>query len=63
MSVKRSKFIKHLEQHSCYLHRNGGKHDIFRNELTGKKTTVPRHAQLDTFLCEAICKQLEIDKL
>ncbi|WP_414617964.1 type II toxin-antitoxin system HicA family toxin [Dyadobacter sp. 32] len=50
MSIKRSKFIKHLEQNSCYLHRNGSKHDIFKNELTGKKTTVQRHPQLDFFM-------------
>ena len=63
MSIKRNKFIKHLEENSCFLHRHGGKHDIYRNSLTGKKTTIPRHPQIDPNLCDTICKQLEIDKI
>jgi predicted RNA binding protein YcfA (HicA-like mRNA interferase family) len=63
MSVKKLKLVKYLESHNCHLHRNGSKHDIFKNNLTGKKTTVPRHPQLDKFLCDLICKQLEIPKM
>jgi predicted RNA binding protein YcfA (HicA-like mRNA interferase family) len=63
MSVKRNQFITHLQNNKCYLHRNGAKHDIFQNSITKKKTTVPRHPQLDKNLCNAICKQLEIPKL
>lgn len=62
MSVKRNQFIKHLEKHSCHLHRHGSKHDVYQNIITKKKTTVPRHPQIDKFLAEAICKQLEIPK-
>lgn len=63
MSVKRNQFIKHLENHNCNLHRHGSKHDIYQNQTTKKKTTVPRHPQLDKHLCDLICKQLEISKL
>ncbi len=63
MSVKRGKFIKHLESCSCYLHRHGSKHDIFRNTESGIKTTIPRHPQLDKDLCAEICKQLDIPKM
>lgn len=62
MSVKRNKFIKHLNKHHCQLHRHGGKHDVFENTNTKKKTTIPRHPQIDKLLAEAICKQLEIPK-
>ncbi len=63
MSVKRNAFIKHLEKNSCYLHRHGSKHDVYQNEVTKKKTTIPRHPQLDKHLCDLICKQLEISTL
>lgn len=63
MSVKRNHFIKHLENHNCFLHRNGSKHDIYQHTITKKKTTIPRHPQLDKNLCQLICKQLEIPKM
>lgn len=63
MSIKRNQFVKHLENNKCHLHRNGSKHDIFQNTVTKKKTTVPRHPQLDKHLCDLICKQLEIAKM
>ncbi len=63
MSVKRNQFLAHLQKNNCYLHRNGGKHDIYQNNITKKKTSVPRHPQLDRNLCNLICKQLEIQKL
>jgi hypothetical protein len=33
------------------------------NAITKKKTTVPRHPKVEKFLCDAICKQLDIPKL
>ena len=52
-----------MEKNNCTLHRHGSKHDIYQNILTKKKTTIPRHPQLDKHLCDLICKQLEISKL
>ena len=60
--MKRGKFIKHLEAHGCPLHRHGSRHDIHKNELTGKRTSVPRHGDIDEDLAKEICKQLEIAK-
>ena len=34
--MKRGKFIKHLEAQGCPLHRHGSRHDIYKNEQTGK---------------------------
>jgi len=62
MSIKRNEFLKHLNDHNCFLSKYASKHDIFQNEITKKKTTIPRHPQLDKRLCELICKQLEIAK-
>jgi predicted RNA binding protein YcfA (HicA-like mRNA interferase family) len=60
MSVKRNKLLKYLEENGCAFHRHGAKHDIYRNINSGKKTTIPRHSQIDKNLCALICKQLEI---
>ncbi len=61
--MKRGKFIKHLEVNNCPLHRHGSRHDIYKNELTGKRTSVPRHGDIDEELCKEICKQLGIPKV
>jgi predicted RNA binding protein YcfA (HicA-like mRNA interferase family) len=61
--MKRGKFIKHLEAHNCPLHRHGSRHDIYKNELTGKRTSVTRHGDIDEELCKEICKQLGIPKV
>lgn len=61
--MKRGKFIKHLETHGCPLHRHGSRHDIHKNEATGKRTSVPRHDDIDEDLSKEICKQLGIPKL
>lgn len=34
-----------------------------RNEITGKKTALLRHPKLDPFLCDLICKQLDIPQI
>ena len=41
--MKRQAFIRELEQAGCVLHRNGARHDIYRNPANGKKAPVPRH--------------------
>ena len=57
--MKRGKFIKHLEAHNYPLHRHGSRHDY----LPGKRTSVPRHGDIDEELCKEICKQLGIPKV
>jgi hypothetical protein len=61
--VKRNEFVKYLSSHNCQLFREGKKHPIFINNTNGKKTTVPRHSELDDWLCVKICQQLEIPKI
>ena len=60
--MKRRDFIKHLEKNNCHLLREGAKHSVYQNIKTNKKTTVPRHSNLDKDLVNLICKQLEIAK-
>lgn len=58
--MKRSKLVKHLQQHDCVLLREAGNHSIFRNGKNKKQSAVGRHRELSDLLCNKICKQLEI---
>ncbi len=58
--MKQTDFEKHLKTSSCILVREGGNHSIWMNTINNKKTSVPRHKEIDNMLCLAICKQLNI---
>ncbi|MCA1758330.1 MAG: type II toxin-antitoxin system HicA family toxin [Bacteroidales bacterium] len=58
--MKRTKLIKHLSKNGCVLYREGKKHSIFYNPLTGKISAVPRHPDVKQFTAEKICKDLEV---
>ncbi|MBN8219825.1 MAG: type II toxin-antitoxin system HicA family toxin [Spirochaetes bacterium] len=58
--MKRQKFIDHLRLHSCIIAGEGGKHSILQNLKTGKKTTLPRHNEIQTGTMRAICRRLDI---
>ena len=58
--MKQKKFIKYLENNGCILLRHGGRHDIYQNQLNGKKQPVPRHVEIDDILVKHIKKQLGI---
>lgn len=58
--MKRRQFIKYLNQNNCGFIKHGKKHDKYLNTTNGKKTVIPRHPELDDYLCELICKQLDI---
>jgi predicted RNA binding protein YcfA (HicA-like mRNA interferase family) len=60
--MKRSQFIKHLEQNGCFLLREGANHTIYKNSKNGYQTAVPRHSELKNIVCKEICKQLDIPK-
>jgi mRNA interferase HicA len=58
--MKREKLVKHLKSHGCILFREGGRHSVFINPLTGKISSVPRHPDIKRFTVVNICKDLEI---
>ena len=59
--MKKNKFLKHLKDNSCVATgRQKGSHAQFKNLVSGKKTIVPLHDNIDDMLCKAICKQLGI---
>lgn len=61
--MKRRQLLDHLHQHGCVVHNDKGPHTSYRNTATGKKTTVPRHSEIDDDLAKDICKQFGIEKI
>ena len=61
--MKRTKLIEHLFANDCFLKREGSNHSIFINQITGKKSAIPRHVEIGDVLCNEICKQLGIPKI
>jgi predicted RNA binding protein YcfA (HicA-like mRNA interferase family) len=60
--MKRRELVRHLEQHGCYLDREGANHSIYRNPENGRCTAVPRHREIKDTLARAICDQLGISR-
>jgi hypothetical protein len=61
--LKRRQLIKHPEACSCKHYDEGAKHSKYINTATGKKTTIPRHPEIDNDFAKDICKQLGIEKI
>ena len=56
--MKRSDLIRALEQGGCVLVRHGGKHDWYRNPVTGVAQPVPRHREIKERLARHIIRLL-----
>ncbi|MBA3944942.1 MAG: type II toxin-antitoxin system HicA family toxin [Herpetosiphonaceae bacterium] len=61
--ANRRRLISHLTKHGCVLVREGGKHSIWRNPVTGDVSQVPRHSEIDGKLARKICRDLGIPDL
>ena len=60
--MKRIDLIRHLERHGVHLLREGANHSVYVNRAAGKTSTVPRHREINDFLAQKICKDLQIPK-
>ena len=58
--MKRRDLIRHLEQNGCEFFREGGKHTVYVNRAAGKATAIPRHREINEFLAQKICRDLEV---
>ncbi len=58
--MKRRAFIAHLHMCNCHLVREGNKHSIYGDKISGARTTVPRHQELRDILVKKICRDLGI---
>lgn len=60
--MKLADLERHLRQHGCLFHREGGAHTIWLNPVTRKIASVPRHREIKEGTVRVICRQLEIPK-
>ena len=58
--MKRRDLIRHLEKHGCEKLREGGKHTIYVNRAVRKSSAIPRHRDINEFLAQKICRDLEV---
>ncbi len=58
--MKRKKFLKYLLSLGIVLHREGGNHSVFINPIAKRISTVPRHNEINDFLINKICRDLDI---
>lgn len=59
--MKRKDLIKYLSIKNCYLLREGSKHSVYYNSINNKTSTIPRHNEIDKYLVQKICKDLDIE--
>jgi predicted RNA binding protein YcfA (HicA-like mRNA interferase family) len=56
--MKRLDLIKAIEASGCVLVRHGGRHDWYRNPVTGVSQPVPRHREVKEPLARRIIRML-----
>lgn len=58
--MKQVDLIKHLRKCGCIFIREGSSHSIWYNSITGRTSTIPRHAEINTHLGKKICEDLGV---
>jgi mRNA interferase HicA len=58
--MKRLDFIRHLREHGCSLLREGGNHSWWLHPETNRRSSLPRHSEIDPFLARKIFRDLGI---
>ena len=60
--MKRVDLLNHLRDEGCVLVRTVGKHDWWRNVITGVAQPIPRHREIKEFTARAIIRKLSSPK-
>jgi len=58
--MKRTAFLRHLRACGCVLLREGGRHSWWLNPEQGRRSSVPRHTEIDDNLARKICRDLGV---
>ena len=58
--MKRTDLVRHLEAHGCQLLREGSNHTVYVNRAARRTSTVPRHREINDYLAQKICKDLDV---
>ena len=59
--MKRRSLLKHLRRLGCVIVREGRRHTIVKNPVSGAESQVPRHREIKTATAKGICKDLGIE--
>lgn len=58
--MKRGDLLRHLRAHGRAFLREGGRHSWWHNPAQNKRSSIPRHNEIDDGLARKICKDLGI---
>ncbi len=58
--MKRTELLKHLRECGCAVIREGGNHSWWGNPEQNRRSSIPRHAEINDTLARKICKDLGI---
>ncbi|MEX2168799.1 MAG: type II toxin-antitoxin system HicA family toxin [Pirellulales bacterium] len=58
--MKRRDLICHLVDQGCELIREGGRHSWWGNPANGRRSSVPRHNEVQDALARKICRDLGV---
>ncbi|NLA41684.1 MAG: type II toxin-antitoxin system HicA family toxin [Smithella sp.] len=61
--MKRNDLLKHLRSQGCEFLREGGNHSWWWNPSLNKRSSVPRHNEINDHLVRKIFKDLGIKSL
>lgn len=58
--MKKNELLKYLRAQACEFIREGGRHSWWGNPSLNKRSSVPRHTEINNDLARKICKDLGI---
>jgi len=58
--MKRTELLEHLHKQGCVFVREGRRHSWWANLKQNKRSSVPRHTEINDQLARKICKDLGI---
>jgi mRNA interferase HicA len=58
--VKRKELLRYLTKNGCLLLREGGRHSWWHNPALNRRSSVPRHTEINDLLAKKICKDMGI---
>ncbi|HCZ10805.1 MAG TPA: addiction module toxin, HicA family [Nitrospiraceae bacterium] len=61
--MKRKDLLKYLRSQGCEFVREGSRHSWWWNPIQNKRSSVPRHTEINDNLARTICKDLGIKQI
>ncbi|MDP2968553.1 MAG: type II toxin-antitoxin system HicA family toxin [Deltaproteobacteria bacterium] len=58
--MKRTELLRHLHEQGCVFIREGGSHSWWSNPQQNRRSSVPRHNEINDKLARKVCKDLGI---